>query len=533
MNPFKKFTIGLFLVVISFSILDLKAQKPSSYSPDDFASSISAGALNMYLSVLAGDAMEGRETGTSGNDQAAHFIASQLQSFGVPPIPGTDTYFQQISFTKTDWEKVHLNIGDQTYRHLWDFVCLKNYRSIQDSFSTSEVIFLGFGIDDPAYSDYVMDVRGKVILIYDGEPVNKKGIYWVSGTAEASDWNENWMRKLKVAREKGAAGVLFIPRNFKGFSAQIRRFSMGPNLVVGLPGKAEWPSLALISSTVAEALMGEQRKAVIKSRDRVNKRGKSVKPVIINTDLTLVSRREDIITNSNNVLGYIQGTHPILKDELVVISAHYDHLGKRGDDIFNGADDNGSGTSTVLELARAYSLAKAKRSGPARSILMLFVTGEEKGLLGSKYYVENPIFPLEKTVANINIDMVGRTDEKYKDNPNYIYVIGSDRLSSTLHEITEQTNQDYVGLTLDYTYNDENDPNRYYYRSDHYNFAEKGIPAVFFFSGVHSDYHRPSDTVDKINFIRMAEVGKLAFHIAWELADRPERIKVDRPVETD
>lgn len=533
MDLLKQFFVGLLLAGSLFSLTDLSAQKPSSYTPDDFASSISAGALNMYLSVLAGDAMEGRETGTPGNDQAAHFIASQLQSFGVPPIPGTDTYFQQISFTKTDWKTVQLNIGDQTYRHLWDFVCLKNYRSVQDSLSASGVIFLGYGIDDPAYSDYVVDVRDKVILIYDGEPVTKKGKYWVSGTTEPSDWSENWIRKLKVAQEKGAAGVLFIPRDFKGFSAQIRRFSMGPNLVVGLPGKAEWPSLAFISSTVAEALMGDQRKAVIKSRDRVNKRGKSLKPVTINTNLTLVSRREDVVTNSNNVLGYIQGTDPVLKDELVVITAHYDHLGKRGDDIFNGADDNGSGTSTVLELARAHSLAKTKKSGPARSILMLFVTGEEKGLLGSKYYVENPIFPLEKTIANINIDMVGRTDEKYKDDPNYIYVIGSDRLSTTLHEITEKVNKDYVGLTLDYTYNDENDPNRYYYRSDHYSFAEKGIPAVFFFSGVHADYHRPSDTVDKINFNRMAEVGKLAFHISWELADRPERIKVDRPVKTD
>jgi Zn-dependent M28 family amino/carboxypeptidase len=212
----------------------------------------------------------------------------------------------------------------------------------------------------------------------------------------------------------------------------------------------------------------------------------------------------------------------------VVVSAHYDHLGKRGESIYHGADDNGSGTSTVLEITQAMVEAKKKGIGPRRSVLCLLMTGEEKGLLGSKYYVTFPIFPLEKTVADINIDMVGRVDEKYKDNPNYIYVIGADKLSSDLHNINEEVNKTYTNLTLDYTYNDENDPNRYYYRSDHYNFAEQGIPAIFYFNGTHDDYHMPSDTVDKINFEKMAKIGKLAFYTAWEIANRDERIKVDK-----
>ena len=237
------------------------------------------------------------------------------------------------------------------------------------------------------------------------------------------------------------------------------------------------------------------------------------------------------VTAGNNVLGYIEGTDK--KDELVVISAHHDHLGKRNTDIYNGADDNGSGTSTVLEIAEAFQLAKEMGVGPKRSVLCLLVTGEEKGLLGSEYYGENPIFPLEKTVANVNIDMVGRIDKKYQDNPEYIYVIGSDRLSTDLHKINETANQKYAQIVLDYQYNSETDPNRYYYRSDHYNFAKKGIPAIFYFNGTHDDYHRTSDTIEKINFDVMEKRGRLFFHTAWELANREEKIVVDGEVESN
>ena len=227
----------------------------------------------------------------------------------------------------------------------------------------------------------------------------------------------------------------------------------------------------------------------------------------------------------NNVAGMVKGNEK--PEEVIVVSAHYDHLGKRGDDIYNGADDNGSGTSTVLELAEAFALAKEQGLRTKRSVLFLLVTGEEKGLLGSKYYSENPLFPIENTIANVNVDMVGRVDSKYQDNPDYIYVIGSDRLSSDLHQVNESMNQKYCNLTLDYTYNSESDPNRYYYRSDHYNFAKKGVPAIFYFNGTHADYHRHTDTVEKINFEKMEKVGKLIFHTIWELADREERIVVD------
>ncbi len=221
-----------------------------------------------------------------------------------------------------------------------------------------------------------------------------------------------------------------------------------------------------------------------------------------------------------NVLGFIKGTD--LKDEILIITAHYDHLGKKGSSIYNGADDNASGTSAILEIAEAFMKAKKDSIGPRRSILIMAVSGEEKGLLGSKYYTENPIYPLEKTIANLNVDMIGRVD-KFHENNDYVYLIGSDRLSTELHNISEEVNRKYFNLELDYTFNDKDDPNRYYYRSDHYNFAKNNIPVIFYFNGVHEDYHKPTDTVEKIDFEKIQKITRLIFLTAWELANRNER----------
>jgi hypothetical protein len=225
-----------------------------------------------------------------------------------------------------------------------------------------------------------------------------------------------------------------------------------------------------------------------------------------------------------NVLGYIEGGD--LKEELIILTAHYDHLGKHDSLLFNGADDDGSGTVAVMEIAEAFMLAKKEGKGPKRSILIMPVSGEEKGLLGSKYYTENPIYPLEKTVANLNIDMIGRLDDLH-DTADYVYLIGSDMLSQELHDISEEINKKYIGLNLDYTFNTEDDPNRYYYRSDHYNFAKNNIPVIFYFNGIHEDYHKTTDTVEKIDFKKIETITRLVFLTAWELANREERIILD------
>ena len=231
---------------------------------------------------------------------------------------------------------------------------------------------------------------------------------------------------------------------------------------------------------------------------------------------------------SENVVALIPGSEK--PNEYIVISAHLDHIGIHHGAVFNGADDDGSGTVAILEIAEAFQTAVQNGDGPKRSILLLHVSAEEKGLLGSQYYTDfDPIVPLKNTVANLNIDMIGRTDPKRKNGKrNYIYLIGSDKLSTELHEISEMVNEKYTGIELDYTFNDENDPNRFYYRSDHYNFANKNIPIIFYFNGTHEDYHKATDTVDKIEFDLLENRTKLIFYTAWELANRKERVVVDK-----
>ncbi|OSY87612.1 peptidase M28 [Tenacibaculum holothuriorum] len=238
------------------------------------------------------------------------------------------------------------------------------------------------------------------------------------------------------------------------------------------------------------------------------------------------NRRGITLKDSENVVAFIKGTEK--PDEIVVISAHLDHEGVKNGKVYNGADDDGSGTVAILEIAEAFKKAADAGKGPKRSVLFLHVTGEEKGLLGSKYYTENPIFPLANTVTNLNIDMIGRVDDRHIGKPNYIYLIGSDKLSTELHNLSEEMNKKYTNIDLDYKYNDENDPNRFYYRSDHYNFAKHNIPIIFYFNGTHEDYHQPTDTPDKINYEMLEKRVRLVFHTAWEVANRENRVVVDK-----
>ena len=226
---------------------------------------------------------------------------------------------------------------------------------------------------------------------------------------------------------------------------------------------------------------------------------------------------------TENVVGFIPGK----TNEIVVLSAHYDHLGKRDGKIYNGADDDGSGSMAILEIAEAFKKASDRGYKPKRGILILHVTAEEKGLIGSDYYTKNPIIPLDQTVANLNIDMIGRVDERHQHNQEYIYLIGSDRLSAELHQISENANKETVNLDLDYKYNAKTDPNRFYFRSDHYNFAKNDVPVIFYFNGTHEDYHQPTDTVDKIDFDLLEKRTRLIFHTAWRIANMDKRPALD------
>ena len=232
------------------------------------------------------------------------------------------------------------------------------------------------------------------------------------------------------------------------------------------------------------------------------------------------------LPDSENIWAFIEGSEK--PNEIVVISAHYDHVGIKNGEVYNGADDDGSGTVAIMEIAAAFQKAKNEGHGPKRSILILHVTGEEHGLHGSRYYSENPLFPLANTVADVNIDMIGRRDEFHQNSNNYVYLIGSDYLSTDLYKLCEAVNKQNKLLFIDYKFNDKKDPNRFYYRSDHYNFAKNGIPSVFLFNGVHADYHKATDEVSKIEFDALTTRTQYGFAIAWEIANREKRLIVDK-----
>lgn len=240
----------------------------------------------------------------------------------------------------------------------------------------------------------------------------------------------------------------------------------------------------------------------------------------------LNAKYNENLNDSENIWAFIEGSEK--PNEIVVVSAHYDHVGMKKGEIYNGADDDGSGTVAIMEIAAAFQKAKNEGHGPKRSILILHMTGEEHGLHGSRYYSENPLFPLTNTVADVNIDMIGRRDDFHKESNNYVYLIGSDYLSTDLFNVCEDVNKKYNFLSLDYKYNAKSDPNKFYYRSDHYNFAKNGIPVVFLFNGTHADYHKPTDEVSKIEFDALTKRAQYGFAIAWEIANRKAKLIVDK-----
>ncbi len=493
-----------------------------------FSQTITPQDLKKHLSVLASDSLEGRETGSVGNLKAANYIAKHFQGLGLPPLV-KNTFFQPVAFTAETWKQSNLSINGKEYVPNWDFYTLPAYNSNLD-INTNQVLFAGYGIEDEKYSDYKKlkrKAKGKILLIYNGEPMNSDGVSLLTSSTTVSDWSTNMQKKLEVARRYGAKMLLIIDGNFLKNLDKNRLQIVDGSLKMGEGMKADtrFCNSIFISTSVAKDILGEKFKAVVAAREQIEATGKS-KSVKIPCNIKILQEKNIKQLKGNNILGYIEGTDEKLKEELVIITAHYDHLGKRGEEIFHGADDDASGTSAVMEIAEAFSAAQRMGIGPRRSVLCMLVTGEEKGLLGSEYYANFPIFPLEKTVADVNIDMVGRVDEKHAAKNDYVYVIGADKLSDDLHLINEQMNATYLNMELDYTYNNESDPNRYYYRSDHYNFAKRGIPVVFYFNGTHEDYHRPSDTVDKINFEMLTRRAQLAFFTAWELANRNERIKL-------
>ncbi len=488
---------------------ELNAAK--TVTPESFAETITEAELKEHLYTYASDEFEGRETGEPGQKKAIEYLKAEYENLDIPAAKSDGDYFQKVALEVAEMPTGTLTINDITY------VLGEDFASFNDAGADfDEIVYAGYGIEEGDYSDYTsIDVNGKLVLVKDGEPKNADGTYVLTGTAEPSKWSEDAMNRIQFVMDKGAKGVLmYSPSLFPRVMAYYNRSKNSSSGRMSVKGLAE----ASFNTIVGDKMIA----AILPNIDKDNNpRELKLK---VSSDITGNAKAVD----SENVIAFIRGTTK--PDEYVVISSHLDHIGITNDgQINNGADDDGSGTVAMLEIAEAFKSASDAGYGPQRSIVFLHVTGEEKGLLGSLYYTDvEPIFPLSKTVANLNIDMIGRIDPNREGDRNYVYLIGSDKLSTELHELSESVNSKYTNIELDYTFNDENDPNRFYYRSDHYNFAKNNIPIIFYFNGTHDDYHRPGDTPDKINYDLLENRTRLVFYTAWEIANRDERIFADK-----
>jgi hypothetical protein len=503
------------VLLLALSPLALFAQKRDK-TAEKFSNSIDAAEMKKHLYIIASKEMEGRDTPSPGLEKAANYIEEQIKLIGLAPA-NNGSYRQHYPLYRDSMTGASLAVNGQVLELNKDFQpAANNYAA---SMRFSEVVFAGYGIvDGDKRNDYAgLSVTGKMVMILDGMPAD----YKPSTSGFQSPGSS--FGKMNAAMEKGAVALIVVYTNFP-------RNTMNANSNWSMNGfrASQLPFTFSVSPSTAAKIVGQPGIDLVAK----TKEGTFIKGVY-KSETELHFSKVLKTTQVSNIMGMIEGTDK--KDEYVFITAHYDHVGKRNDTtIYYGADDDGSGTTGVIELAQAFAKAKAAGKGPRRTIVFMWVSGEEKGLWGSNYYTNHPVFPLEKTTVDLNIDMIGRTGTDYlksKDSTNYVYIIGDDKLSSDLTPITDQVNSTYSKMTLDRKYNDPNDPNRFYFRSDHYNFAEKGVPVIFYFNGVHADYHRPTDTPDKINYSLMEKRGRLVFHTAWVMANRDEMLKRDRKLE--
>ena len=515
---FMRFVFISFIIFTSSNVLG---------QSDNYIYNISSKVAKKHLEYLASDELEGREAGEKGQKLASAYLMQNFLSYGIPSVEGS--YFQHFSLRVSTPENILINVNGDTLKYFVDFLHNSDFPNV--NFKNLKSIFVGYGIEANKFNELEnIDIKDKIVFMYEGTPDFKKAKYYLSDTKAFKKWNER-DKKVRNLVSKGAKAIIIINSKIDFYKKSFAHsFSSSKMMLATDTFKMKIP-LLFISEEKADSLLilGGLTAGCKKTINKILKKG-----IPMSTELSLKIGLESSIINNNvsseNVLGYIEGSDK--KDELIIVTAHYDHIGKHDGNIFNGADDDGSGTTALLMMAKAFSEAKANGNGPRRSILFMPVSAEEKGLLGSRFYSENPIFPLENTIANLNIDMIGRVDAAHHDkkgnpNPNYVYIIGSDFLSQELHKINENQNQIHTKLELDYSFNSLDDPNRFFQRSDHYNFAKHNIPVIFYFNGVHKDYHKHTDTIEKIDFNKLSSITKLIYYTIWELSNRDNRILLD------
>ena len=496
--------LSVVFLLVSFSVFS-QADLASRY-----AATITPTELKKKLTVIAGAAMEGRETATPGQKRAAAYIENYFKKIGLQPATPTG-YQLTYPVYQDSLESAMLRLNGNSLTMVNDFF-LQPASFATGNWNAESVLFASYGLSDSINHDFDgLDIKNQWVMVIDGTPAD------MHQTAEANSYANYRASRMKPAaiKSKGVKGLLIISRKLpEATGASVRG-----NMYIDKKGN-DIPVIYITLSAAADILHQP-----LDSFAQLQNIIRGIYPA----KLAFNEQKTTLNLQSSDVIGVLPGTDK--KDEYVFVTGHYDHLGKQGNVIYYGADDDGSGTTSVLQIANAFVQAKKAGNGPRRTMVFMTVSGEEKGLWGSAYYTSHPVFPLNKTSVDLNIDMVGRIDPDYKgDSLNYVYTIGEDKLSSDLLPISDSVNKKYSRLELDRRFNDLNDPNRFYYRSDHYNFAKNGVPIIFYFNGVHADYHKPTDTVDKINFELMAKRDKLIFYTAWDMANRNDMLKRDIPL---
>jgi len=502
---------------------------------------VSANQLRDYLTFIASDEMEGRDTPSRGLDTTAKFLAMNLARWGFKPMGGDGTFFQRIELrrNRTDGGQTKVEYMGRTLTAGTDYLPAGGAGSV-----TGQLVFAGTGwfVKSKSIDAYKgIDPSGKIAVIFGTPNQAPRGV----SRADFGKQGEDYMNPSDYARSKGVVGLIYVPdfqylANWQRNRARIMERGLTVVAKFQTATSSPLPSIVVSPEVANSIFAGELQSA--SGIFNASYEGELPTSFVMNTQKTVtlnVANNSEIVP-TQNVVAVWEGSDPVLKSEYVALGAHYDHVGSGcppagNDTICNGADDDGSGTTALLGIAEA--LAKAP-SRPKRSILFVWHCGEEKGLWGSRYFTEFPTVPLNQIVTQLNIDMIGRSKKEGDTNPrnaeltgpNAVYVIGSTMMSTELGELVNAVNKSFLNLTYDTKYDDPKDPNRFFSRSDHYNYARKGIPIIFFFDGVHEDYHRPGDSADKIDYEKMEKITRTIYMTLWELANRPTRVKVDKPL---
>jgi hypothetical protein len=516
----------IFLALFSMTVA---ARAGMPLPSPDATSSITAGDLRKHLSFLASDELGGRYTFSQGNRIAARYLASQLESYGYRGAARDGSFFQRVplSYRSVEASTSRVALGAGGAKQVFKYGSGFLVTTPADVNVAGEVVFVGYGISAPRinHDDYAgLDVKGKIVVAVNGQPNSIRKLI----VTESEQGEQAALAHQAAALITVTPDALLTWEQTKSYLSSLQNLGLPPHATASgkvFPAISAGPELI---RAIARAL-GKEDSYLFTSA------GKPLSPSVmpVTAEIKMKVEVKDAPL-AQNVVGVLEGADPKLKQEYVVFSAHYDHLNT--DDagaIYNGADDDGSGTVSVLEIAQAFTVG----ARPKRSILVIFHTGEELGLFGSEFNADyEPVVPLGNIVADFNIDMVGRSrppgdvdprDSQLTDKDS-VYIIGADKVSTEFHNLNVQTNLETARLRFDYTYNDERHPERFYYRSDHYNYGKHGIPIVFYFTGVHRDYHRPTDDVDKIDFEKMERIDRMIFATGWRVVNLDHRPAIDK-----